>query len=122
MKKSTLTAKCFGSPVLPKGEAHSRTLVGAMTSDNQERQTVCCEIVRANLGTCFTHAGLAKCEFEAGKRGLAERSFGLARSSHDAMLRFLGRVEDEELRDEVQAKLGQLREKLDVLQRQLRPA
>jgi hypothetical protein len=38
------------------------------------------------------------------------------------MLRFLGRVEDEELRDEVQAKLGQLREKLDVLQRQLRPA
>ncbi len=92
-----------------------------MTTNDQERRAVCNELVRANLGTCFAHAGLAKSEFEAGKRGPAERSFGLARSSHEAMLRFLGRVEDEGQRHEVQTKLRQLREKLDLLQRQLHP-
>jgi hypothetical protein len=92
-----------------------------MTTNDQKRRALCYELVRANLGTCFTHAGLAKSQLDAGKRGLAERSFGLARSSHEAMLRFLGRVEDEGQRHEVQTKLGQLREKLDVLQRQLHP-
>jgi hypothetical protein len=92
-----------------------------MPAKDQETRAVCYELVRANLRTCFIHAGLAKTEFEAGKRGLAERSLDLARSSHEAMLRFLGRVEDERQRHEVQTKLGQLREKLDLLQRQLNP-
>lgn len=86
------------------------------------KQTVCCEIVRANLGTCFVHVGLAKSQLEAGKRGTAESSFGLARSGYDAMLRFLGRVEDQCQREEVNLKLMQLGEKLDFLQWQLRPA
>jgi hypothetical protein len=86
------------------------------------KQTVCCEIVRANLGTCFVHVGLAKSQLEAGKRGTAESSFGLARSGYDAMLRFLGRVEDQCQREEVHLKLVQLGEKLDFLQWKLKPA
>jgi hypothetical protein len=92
-----------------------------MTSNNENRQLVCNQIVRANLGTCFTHAGLAKSAFEAGQQGLAERSLVMARSSHESTLRFLGHVEDEGQRDEVQTMLSQLGEKLDVLQRQMHP-
>jgi hypothetical protein len=89
-----------------------------MTS--QATRTVCC-LVRANLGTCFIHAGLAKSQFDAGKRGPAERSFELARSSHDAMVRFVEKVEDQAQRDEIQIKLVHLRHKLDFLQWQLNP-
>jgi hypothetical protein len=121
MKKNTFFTKCFRSAAQPKVYGFSLRLRGSMTINDQKRRAVCNELARANLGICFTHAGLAKCEFEAGKRSLAERSFGLARSSHDAMQRFLGQVEDEGQRHEVQAKLHQLREKLDLLQRQLHP-
>jgi hypothetical protein len=86
------------------------------------KKTICCEIVRANLGTCFVHAGFAKSELEAGRRGMAESSFGLARSGYDAMLRFLGRVEDQCQREEVHLKLVQLGEKLEFLQWKLKPA
>jgi hypothetical protein len=90
--------------------------------NREGKQTVCCEIARANLGTCFVHAGLAKSQLEAGKRGFAEQSFGLARSGHEAILRFLGRVEDQCQREDVHLKLAQLGEKLDHLQWQLKPA
>jgi hypothetical protein len=103
-----------------KGEtedASGQVKIVSMTAS--QTRTVCSALVRANLGTCFIHAGLAKSQFEAGKRGLAERSFQLARSSHDAILRFVNRVEDEGQRHEVQTKLVDLRLKLDFLQWQL---
>jgi len=90
-----------------------------MTS--QLSRTVCNEVVRANLGTCFIYMGLAKSELKAGKRALAEQSLGLARSSHAAILRFLGRLEDEGQRSEVQTNLVQLGKNLDLLQGQLEP-
>jgi hypothetical protein len=89
-------------------------------STSQAARTVFC-LVQANLGTCFIHAGLAKSQFEAGKRGLAVRSFHLAWSSHDSMLRFVGKVEDELQRNEVQTQLVRLREELDILEWKLNP-
>jgi len=65
------------------------------------------------------YAGLAKSELNEGKLRLAEQSFGLAKSSHEAILRFVGKLEDEGQRNEIQANLVQLGEKLDVLRGQL---
>jgi hypothetical protein len=77
------------------------------------------ELIRNNLDTCFMFAGLAKHEIEAGKRGPAERAFGCAQCSYEAILRFLKNVENEEQRSEVQTKVLQLREGLDLLTREL---
>ncbi len=88
---------------------------------SQATRTLCNELVRTNVGTCFVYAGLAKSELNAGKRKLAERSFGLACSSHEAILRFLGKVEDERERNEIQGNLVQLGNKLDLLRGQLKP-
>jgi hypothetical protein len=93
-----------------------------MVDVNDSQATLCCELLRANIGTCFMYAGLAKAELDAGKRVLAERSLGLARSSHEAIMRFLGKMEDEHQRNEFFPKLAQLREKLDLLRLQLNPA
>jgi hypothetical protein len=76
-------------------------------------------LIRNNLDTCFIFAGLAKHEIEAGKRGPAERAFGCAQCSYEAILRFLNIVGDEEQRREVQTKVLQLREGLDFLTREL---
>jgi hypothetical protein len=84
-------------------------------------RALCNELVRANLGTCFVYAGLAKTELKAGRVKLAERFLGLARSSHGAMLRFLAKVEDEKQRNEIRANLVHLEEKLAVLYGQLNP-
>lgn len=89
-------------------------------SSSEATRTVCC-LLRANLGTCFVHTGLAKIQFEAGKRGLAERSVQMARSSHDSILRFVERVEDERQRNEILTQLVHLRQRLDLLQWQLSP-
>lgn len=87
----------------------------------QATRTLCNELVRANFGTCFVFVELAKSELKAGKFRPAERFLGLARSSHDAMRRFLGKVEDEKQRDEIRANLVHLEEKLALLQGQLKP-
>jgi hypothetical protein len=83
------------------------------------RTRICRDLMRNNLDTCFMFAGLAKHEFEAGKRGPAERAFGCAQCSYEAILRFLNTVENEEQRSEVQTKVLQLREGLDFLTREL---
>jgi hypothetical protein len=80
---------------------------------------ICRELIRNNLDTCFMFAGLAKHEMEAGKRGPAERAFGCAQCSYEAILRFLNTVENEEQRSEVQPKVLQLREGLELLTREL---
>lgn len=87
----------------------------------QAPRTLCNDLVRANLGTCFVYAGLAKSELKAGKLKPAERFLGLARSRYEAMLRFLGKVEDETQRNEIRANLVHLEEKLALLQGQLTP-
>jgi hypothetical protein len=86
----------------------------------QATRNICNALVRANLGTCFMYAGLAKSELKAGNHVLAERSFGLARSSHGAILRFMGKLDDERQHNEIRTHLIQLEEKLDLLQGQLR--
>jgi hypothetical protein len=90
-------------------------------STRQATRALCNQLIRVNLGTCFLYAGLAKSELQAGQRRLAERSFGLARSSHEAIQRFLGKLEDERQRNEVETHLVRLGEKLDLLQGQLKP-
>jgi hypothetical protein len=87
----------------------------------QATRNLCNELVRVNLGICFMYAGLAKSELNAGKQRLAERSFGLARSSHEAILRFLGKLEDERLRSEIQTNLIQLEQRLDLLRGHFKP-
>lgn len=87
----------------------------------QATRNICNALARANLRTCFLYAGLAKSELKAGNQRLAERSFGLARSSHEAILRFMGKLEDERQRNEIRANLIQLEKKLDLLQGQLKP-
>jgi hypothetical protein len=72
-------------------------------------------------GRALFTPGLRKSELKAGKFRLAEQSLGLARSRYDAMLRFLGKVEDEKQRDEIRANLVHLEEKLALLQGQLKP-
>jgi hypothetical protein len=75
--------------------------------------------IRNNLDTCFVFAALAKHEVEAGMRGPAERAFGCAQCSYEAIVRFLNMVEDQEQRKEVQNKLIQLGEGLEFLRREL---
>jgi hypothetical protein len=111
--------QCFNS-FPPKGQAVWGKMKLRMITGYGTRN-LCIELVRANLGTCFVYAGLALSELEAGKRALAVRSFGLARSSHGAILRFLGKLEDERHRNEIRTNLVQLEKKLDLLQRQLQP-
>jgi hypothetical protein len=80
---------------------------------------ICRDLIRNNLDTCFMFAGLAKHEIEAGKRGPAERAFGYAQCSYEAILRFLDTVGNEEQRSEIQPKVIQLREGLEFLTREL---
>jgi hypothetical protein len=77
------------------------------------------DLIRSNLDTCFVFAALAKKDVEAGMRGPAERAFGSAQCSYDAILRFLDTVENEEQQGEVRMKLTQLRERLEFLRREL---
>ena len=88
-------------------------------SQPRSEARICRELIRNNLDTCFMFSGLAKHEIEAGKRGPAERAFGCAQCSYEAILRFLNTVENEEQRNEVQTKVLQLREGLDFLTREL---
>ena len=76
MKKSTLTAKCFGSPVLPKGEAHSRTLVGAMTSDNQESKRSVVRLSERISGRASPMRGSRSANLKPEKEGLQSDHLG----------------------------------------------
>jgi hypothetical protein len=76
-------------------------------------------LIHNNLDTCFVYAALAKHEVEAGMRGRAERAFGCAKCSYEAILRFLNTIDHQEQRSEVQNKLIQLGQGLDFLKREL---
>lgn len=76
-------------------------------------------LISNNLDTCFVYAALAKHEVEAGMRGRAERAFGYAQCSYEAILRFLNSNENQEQRSEVENKLIQLGQRLDFLRREL---
>jgi hypothetical protein len=82
-------------------------------------QKICVNLLRSNLDTCFGFAELAKHQLEVGMRGPAEQTFGCAQCSFGAILRFLNKLGSEEQRSEVQVKLIQLREGLEVLEREL---
>jgi hypothetical protein len=77
------------------------------------------DLIRNNLDTCFVYAALAKHEVDTGKRGLAERAFGCAQCSYEAILRFLDRSENQAQRSEIEDKLIQLGLGLDLLKREL---
>jgi hypothetical protein len=77
------------------------------------------KLAEGNLVTCFVFAGLARTELDSGNQRAAERSFGQARTSHEAVLRFLARDGHEEHRLVFQAELNQIDKKLDDLKGQI---
>lgn len=87
-----------------------------------QQRDFCRNLARTHLDTGFIFAGLAKCELETGMRGEAERSFGRARRSFEAILRLLNKVENDLQRSEVQTKVDRLGEELDFLKRALSQA
>jgi hypothetical protein len=80
----------------------------------------CRGLAQTNLDACFIFAELAKRELQTGRRGQAERSFGRAKSSYEATLQLLNRVEN--AKNEVQKKIVCLGEKLDFLRQELNQA
>jgi hypothetical protein len=84
------------------------------------QRNFCRDLAQTNLASCFIFAELAKRELETGMRGEAERSFGRAQWSYEAILRLLDRVENE--RSEVQKRVESLGEELDFLRQELNQA
>jgi hypothetical protein len=76
-------------------------------------------LMRNNLDTCFVFSALAKHKIETGMRRSAERAFGYAECSYEAILRFVNSVGNGQQRSEVERKLIQLREELESLRRDL---
>lgn len=70
----------------------------------------------------FIFAALAKGEFKIGMRGQAERSFGRAQCSYQAIVRLLHKVENEQRRSDVQTKTDQLGGELNLLKHEFNKA
>lgn len=82
--------------------------------------TVCRELVRSNLGMGFVLVGLARAALQAGKREAVERAGASARGIHDNLLRFLGRIENDVQRNQLEVEVAPLGEKLDSLDGELK--